>query len=257
MNLESVEIGPVVGGLVTLWDTLGSTLWHVEDDTLRQRLGQGLVARTLVEPDRYREVGLVPVDARDDLTATTTLLLPARYGHSSTASDSALTISDSELTMEATEVGLSRCGPDQLTDPDGWPALADWLGQVCVSAVQRGEAVLLERGATTHQPWPYTLFAAVSSPEGWLSHLEAAPAPPPDVQWWDQASRHVEPDGTEQASLDAPANLSTVGLAGMLMAMAASCWIDDPLEVAVTYTAAPHGPAPLDSKMPDEVDAGL
>lgn len=83
-------------------------------------------------------------------------------------------------------------------------------------------------------------------PDGsWLSHLEASPAPGPGIEGWGQATRGRNEDGTDGASLSAPATCETVRGAGFLLAVAAAQWAATPQDLAITYTVAPSGSVEL------------
>lgn len=76
----SVEFSPVTGGLLRTWSDDGSQLWQVwGGDGLAQMMGRGQLARTEVEPDRYREVGLLEQPSDTTSEGTGRLLLPARW----------------------------------------------------------------------------------------------------------------------------------------------------------------------------------
>jgi hypothetical protein len=61
--LEQAMIGPPVGGLVDLLIDTRHVLWQPDEpERLAELIGLGLVARTLREADRYREVVLVAPD---------------------------------------------------------------------------------------------------------------------------------------------------------------------------------------------------
>jgi hypothetical protein len=127
-----------------------------------------------------------------------------------------------------------------------WPALVAQLSELCVEAAERGEILLLERGSITHEPWPYALFAVTSGDDGsWSSHLAVSPAPEPETAGWEQAARGRNADGTEGASMSAPASFETVRGAGSLLAVAAAEWAVTPQDLVITYTAAPSGPVEL------------
>lgn len=127
-----------------------------------------------------------------------------------------------------------------------WPAFVEHLSEVCVETAERGEILLLERGAVAHEPWPYALFAVSRGGNGaWVSHLETSPAPGPGIEGWGQAARGSNEDGTDGASMSAPATFENVRAAGFLLAVAAAQWAATPQDLAITYTESPAGPVEL------------
>ena len=239
----SVELSPVAGGLLRTWTGTGSQLWQVwGDDILEDTVGRGLLARTEVEPGRYREIGLLEEPADAGPTSTGRLLLPARWQAGRSESPSM------DLELVGDPLLLSPVADDDLAGREDqlWPSFVARLSEVCQETAERGEILLLESGGVVHEPWPYTLLAVTREPDGsWLSHLEASPAPGPGIEGWDQATRGRNDDGTDGASLSAPATDETVRGAGFLLAVAAAQWAATPQDLAITYTAAPSGPVEL------------
>ena len=235
----SVELSPVVGGLLRTWADTGSRLWQVwGGDVLQESLGRGHLARTEVEPRRFREVGLLEDSAASAPPGMGRLLLPARWQSGSAAASSI------DLQVVADPLLLSPTTGDALTGHADrlWPAFVEHLAEVCVDTAERGEVLLLERGGVDHEPWPYALLAVTQHGDGsFVSHLETSPAPSMDTPGWEQAARGRNDDGTDGASMSAPATFETVRGAGFLLAVAAATWAATPLDLAVTYTAAPSG----------------
>jgi hypothetical protein len=59
-TLETAMLSPCVGGFVRTWTEYESRLWSVADpDALSSVMGEGILARTLREERRFREVGLL------------------------------------------------------------------------------------------------------------------------------------------------------------------------------------------------------
>jgi hypothetical protein len=59
-TLDAAMLSPCVGGVIRTWTTSDARLWTVADPTpLSGLMGQGILARTLREERRYREVGLL------------------------------------------------------------------------------------------------------------------------------------------------------------------------------------------------------
>ena len=170
----SVELSPVAGGLLRTWTGTGPQLWQVwGGDALEDALGRGLLARTEVEPGRYREIGLLeePVDAGP--TSTGRLLLPARWQPGRSESPSM------DLELVGDPLLLSPVADDDLAGREDhlWPSLVARLSEVCLQTAERVEVLLLERGGVVHEPWPYTLLAVTHEPDGaCVSNLEESPA---------------------------------------------------------------------------------
>ncbi len=134
--LTTAELGPCVGGVIRIWTEAGSTLWTPEDPAaLRDLLGRGLLARTRVGPDRYREVGLL--DA-----ASGALALVPRFP-SSTDADG--------VTLEGQVVSLHEAA--SATDSATEDFLALLTGAI-VHAGESGEHVLVEKGGATSPSEP-------------------------------------------------------------------------------------------------------
>lgn len=223
-TLGTAMLSPVLAGHLRTWVNDQTILWQVDDpDRLAHMLGRGAVARTEVEPGRYREVGL--------LDPSGTLLLPDRF---TTDGDSV-----------AHPFTLRRAP----TEPDPqrqWHDLEHWLSAAALSAAQRGDFLVVETGGWDHQPHPYALFACINPNGTWLSHIEVAPAPTRGDQPWP-----ARPDNPDRATLTAPANHETVTAAGPVLAPAIWEWAPTPLGLAVTYGPHPDGPAPLDLGAPE------
>jgi hypothetical protein len=238
----SVELSPVTGGLLRTWSDAGSQLWQVwGGDVLAERMGRGQLARTEVEPHRFREVGLLEQPSGTTSDDTGRLLLPARRQRGRADAPMELELVGEPLHLSLVAEADMSAHANRL-----WPALVAQLSELCVEAAERGEILLLERGAITHEPWPYGLFAVTRGEDGsWSSHLEVSPAPEPETPGWEQAARGHNADGADGASMSAPATFETVGGAGFLLAVAAAAWAATPQDLVITYTAAPSGPVEL------------
>ena len=205
-------------------------------------MGRGQLARTEVEPRRYREIGLLEQPSDGDGAGTGRLLLPARWqsGGASASSMDLQLVGEPRLLSPVADTDLSA-HVNRL-----WPAFVEHLSEVCVETAERGEILVLERGAVAHEPWPYALLAVTRGVDGtWVSHLETSPAPGAESPGWDQAARGRNEDGTDGASMSAPATFETVRRAGFLLAVAAAQWAATPQDLVITYTAAPSGPVEL------------
>ena len=262
--VASVELSPAVDGLVRTWGDGASQLWQVDDAAaLEAAIARGRLARTEVEPRRFREVGLLERPTAPGGEGR--LLLPARLrpdappvAATGSASDVTADVSDTSAIALVGDPLAVRAVTDADADLSGrtdlWPALTELLREACVAAATRGEVVVVERGADAHQPWPYALFAITGDGQGpYLSHVETSPAPPHGVAVWARAGRARNPDGTDGASMSTAATRDAVGLAGYLLAVAASGWVTTPLDLALTFTAGPAGAVTLAGSAPDPV----
>jgi hypothetical protein len=238
----SVELSPVSGGLLRTWSDESSQLWQVwGGDVLAEMMGRGQLARTEVEPRRFREVGLLEKPSDTTSKGTGRLLLPARWQPSGADASMELELVGDPLLLSPVDDADMSTHANEL-----WPALVAQLSELCVEAAERGEILLLERGAIAHEPWPYALFAVTREDDGsWMSHLEVSPAPELETSGWEQAARGRNADGTDGASMSAPASFETVRGAGFLLAVAAAAWAATPQDLVITYTAAPSGPVEL------------
>lgn len=242
-TVVSVELSPLAGGLLRTWTATGSQLWQVWDGgALEDAVGRGRLARSEVEPGRFREVGLLEQSSQASPAGCGRMLLPARWQSGGREG------SPMDLAMVGDPVYLSPVadGDRSAHAQRLWSSFVTRLSEVCVETVERGELLLLERGGVMHQPWPYALLVVMRQADGsWVSHLEASPAPGPGIEGWDQAGRGRNEDGTEGASLSAPATFETVRDAAWLLATAAAPWAATPQDLAITYAAAPSGPVEL------------
>ena len=212
-------LSPVVHGEIRLWTDEGHTRWRVrEPEKLAAAMGKGAVARTGVEPNRFREVGM--------LMKSGTLLLPARRKRG-------------QKPIRARSFGLSRA-PRRADSQGQWDEFARWLGIAALSAAGRGEFLVVENGGWDHQPHPYALFMCMKRDEVWVSHLEVSPAPKRSTLLW--PSPPVDPAG---ATATARATEPIVAVAGHALASAISEWARSPLDLAVTYGPSPDGPVIL------------
>ena len=125
--LTTTVLGPCVGGVVRTWTDAGSRLWTPDDPAaLRDLMGRGLLARTIVGPDRYREVGLLD-------EATGALALVPRFP-SSTDADG--------VTLDGRVVSLH----DAVPTADAAHDLVQYLDGAIDHAAESGEHLIVEMG---------------------------------------------------------------------------------------------------------------
>lgn len=135
--LATAVLGPCVGGVVRTWTEAESRLWSPEDPSaLRELMGRGLLARTQIGPDRFREVGLL--DA-----ASGTLALVPRFP-SATDADG--------MTLDGRMVAL---GEATAVPESVLAELERYLADAITSATESGERLVVETGSawSPGEPW--------------------------------------------------------------------------------------------------------
>lgn len=223
-ELETVLLGGLTGDVFRIWRSDGQAeCRHVQQPELvAEALGRGLLARTSLEPNRFREVGLL--DARQDV-----LILLGR-GQFRPGAD--------QVSAGAQTVQAQPC-PTPPPDPDMWTTWGRWLGDVLLAAASRGEYVVVETGGWDAVNVPYVLMGVFPDTAGaWVSQVGASPAPS-DPPWTAPA------DGTG-SSISAPANRENVSVAGFLAVQAVGMWAATPLDVVLTFGRHPNGPWPAE-----------
>jgi hypothetical protein len=210
-TLETVMLSPCVGGLVRTWSDQESKLWSVADaPSLLSSMGRGVLARTLREDRRFREVALLH-------RPSGTLLLQPRFPTAT-----------SEGTLESTVPALQLIEPSAPTSSP-WLDLEELLGQAVHHTVDVDGVLLVELGGWDAPLEPYCLFL-VTHDEGQMSVVEAAPAPL-GAELWQQ---HVQP-GAAGATMSAPATEQTLAVVPTLIIDACATWGLQPWDLAITY----------------------
>jgi hypothetical protein len=210
-TLEAATLSPCVGGLVRTWTDAGSRLWGVADPlSLSSVMGQGLIARTLREERRFREVVLL-----DERTGTL-LVQPRKL----------TTTPDGSLQSEARAVQLTD--PARPTD-SVWSDLTEQFGQAVRYTVAVDGFLVVERGGWDAPPEPYCLFLVVHD-QGERSVLEVAPAPR-GARLWEDA---IQP-GAAGATISARATDETLAVVPTLILDACATWGVEPWDLALTY----------------------
>jgi len=134
--LTTAVLGPCVGGVVRTWTEAGSQLWTPTDAAaLGELMGRGLLARTSVGPDRYREVGLL--DA-----ASGALALVPRFP-SSTDADG-VTLDGRVMLLREAGAGTDAAMEDFLA----------YLGAATDHAAESGERLIVEKGGSASPSEP-------------------------------------------------------------------------------------------------------
>jgi hypothetical protein len=208
-------IGPPVRGRVATWHEDGRRLWLLDEPVDGSRLiATGMLARTLREPRRFREVVLV---AAGDA---------AVIGVERAASGA-----DGTVTMGSVVLASRRVepGPDDADDAS-WDRFAGWLTGIVLGAAARGEVVVVEAGGTTFRDEPFVLATSAATDSGGVVHIERAPAAVA-ADGWPPAGQPVG------QTISAPITDETIALVGPLMAAAARTWADSPHDVCLTFAS--------------------
>lgn len=223
--LMTALVSPVIDGRLSTW-VEDRRVWEVDDaGELAGLIGRGLLARTSLEPKRFREVAMIDEDAK------TLAAVGRRYLGSS---------EPSEATAPAKIFRLREAAPAESDTGRAWADLAEFLSAVVLAAASRGEFVVVEHGGWEPPPTPYALaIVAHDDAGGWVVHLEVSP-PPGASSSWPPPSDPAQ-DGQ---TVTAPATAETLAVAGTLLTDAVSTWAESPLHVALTFGSAPNGPWP-------------
>ncbi|MEV0948074.1 hypothetical protein [Rhodococcus sp. NPDC049939] len=209
-------ISPVSGGLVRTWTETESMLWSVEDpDRLGGVLGRGLVGRTPMPDNRFREALLLNRD-------TGTLLVQGRF------------VSGSGESAQV-QANIVQLGEPVRPETNPWTDLEQFLTAAAVSAAERGEFYVAELGGWNAPSEPYCLFAVLDQGAGPVSLLEAAPVPR-GTSIWPEAPRD-QPGAT----VSSPADASSLSVVGAFVASAISTWGVTPWDVALTFGTLGEG----------------
>ncbi|MFC9787426.1 hypothetical protein [Rhodococcus sp. NPDC127528] len=206
-TLTTAMISPVAGGLVRTWTETDSALWAVDDPAgLTGLLGRGLVARTAVPDNRFREAVLL--DA-----AAGTLVVQNRFADG-----------------REVEARAFRLGEPVRPANNPWTDLDDFLSAAAVSAAERGEYCVVELGGWDAPAEPYCFFGVVDDGGERVSVIEAAPVPRGTGVW-----PEVPDDGRPGTSVSSPASAETVAAAGIFATTAVEAWGVAPWDVALTF----------------------
>lgn len=210
-TLTTVMLGPVVSGVVRLWSDAGPSLWTVEDpEGLAALLGRGLVARTPMPDDRFREAALL-----DD--AGRTLIVQERFRSGDGVNAHVFTLTDPVAPT---------------TNP--WESLQGFLADVSMSAAQRGEFWVVELGGWDAPQTPYCFGAVMTGGGSAVSVIETSPVPRGTGVWADDIDENQA--GT---SVSGPATEDSVTSASIFAVAAASTWNVQPWDLAVTFGQLP------------------
>lgn len=155
-------IGPPVAGLLPLLIGNERVLWRPDDpDELAELVGVGLLARTLREPDRYREVVMVAPDR------SSILVLPR--------------LTSAHGVHGAREFGGTVVRPEdpseQVVSDDMWDEFGRGLSDVFVAASTRSEFIVIEMNTPEFSNEPYVLAIVLTDTTRRSSISNAAPVP--------------------------------------------------------------------------------
>lgn len=212
-TLGTAMLSPCVGGLVRTWTATGaSTLWSVtEADYLHDIQGIAQLSRTPHGENRFREVGLLS-------DGGATLSLMSRFPQE--AEDGTWEFDGSLVTL----------GPP---GPPGESTVADFrslLDRAIRRTLQTNEYLIVEKGGWDAPDEPYCLFAAIAEDGATVSVIESAPAPYGAEIW----APHIG-DGAPGATLRAPLDEDSVGVAALIMIDAIATWGLAPWDLALTF----------------------
>ena len=218
-------VSPVIDGRLSTW-VEDQRVWEVDDAReLADLIGRGMLARTSLEPKRFREVALIDEDAQ-----TLAVVGRLRPGSSEPL----------EASAPAKVFQLREAAPAESDVGSAWADLAEFLSAVLLAASSRGEFVVVEHGGWEPPPTPYALaLVAHDHAGGWVVHLEVSPLPSPSSLW--PPPSDPAQDGQ---TVTAAASAEMLAVAGTLLTDAVSTWAESPLHVGLTFGSAPDGPWP-------------
>jgi hypothetical protein len=206
-NLEPVLISPVVGGMIRTWSEDETRLWSVDDPAaLGALLGQGLVARTALPDNKFREVAFLNPQ-------TQALTVQPRFA----SQDSTALAAPFELTAATAPTG------------GAWEDLEAVLASIAISAAGRGEFWLAELGGWESPHEPNCLFTTVDESGLANAVMEATPAPV-GTGVWPEVSH-----GQAGVSVSAPASQDTIEAAGIFAVSAIETWGVTPWDINLTF----------------------
>jgi hypothetical protein len=221
--LTTAWLSPCVGGLVRTWTGTDTKLWTPDDPAaLRDLMGHGILARTEVGPDRYREAALLDADGR-------TLVLNPRYPSST---------DENSVTLEGQVISLRPSEPPE----DSGTAIEEYLQYLhdaILHCEESHENLVLELGSEGSPSNPYCLFALQEDDGDVVSILETSPVPTGSSLW----PAPQAPDDTG-VTVTAPASRDTIDAARLLIGDAMTSWKVAPWDTVLTFWRPAPIPAP-------------
>lgn len=206
-TLALAMISPVSGGLIRTWTEAESRLWSVDKPAaLAELIGRGLLARTEVSDNLFREVAML--DA-----ATGTLMVQERV---------------------PTDAGQIAARVFQLTEPvapqnNPWDDFQDFMAASALAVAQSGEFLSVEPGGWDAAPTPSFFFTLMEEEGSLVSVIEGTPAPRGSEVWPEAAA------DAEACVLQAPLAEDTLAVVAVFAASALDSWQLDPWAVALTF----------------------
>lgn len=212
-TFTAAQLSPCVGGLLRTWtDTDEGRLWSVDDaDWLRSMQGTGTISRTLRHATNFREVG--------SLSETSgTLMLHGRYPVKS---------ADDSLLLETNTI---RLRPAEEPTESVYDDMVSLLKQAVWHALRNNEFLVVEPGGWDAPAEPFCLQVVVGDGDEFISLVQTSP-PPHNSDIW---APHIVAD-QQLATLTAPANEHTIGVAPLVIMEAISLWGLGPWDLALTF----------------------
>jgi len=216
--LHTVLVGLPIGAYLPLWQESGVTFWRMADPAaVRARLGSGMESRSEVDSRRFREAAMFSPERQ-------TLFLMNRY-----RDDSGHLGGTSTQLTPATEEEAYRAVDDKALSE-----LYAWLGEVVLSAVQRGEFVAIETGGWQVPMTPVVLVMLRTDGRAWHSVVETSPVPVGAPVWRDQ-----QPAAGDTQVLASPATDQTIRASGLLTRFAVATWAMHPFQLGLSFGPNP------------------
>jgi hypothetical protein len=220
--LSQAMIGPPVAGHVDLLIGDSHVLWRPDDpEDFAAVVGFGVVARTLREERRFREVVMVSPDR------SSVLVMPR-----------VTSIADGISVRTFTGTVVER-DVERVTADGAWASFGPWLTAVFVAASTRSECIVVEMNTPEYVDEPYALAAVLTEAQPPIVRLECSPRP-------DRASLWPPGDVPEGQTISAPLDAGTLDVAGPMIADAVRTWAESPHDVAVTFCSIDQRPLVLE-----------
>ncbi|WP_024792852.1 hypothetical protein [Tomitella biformata] len=210
-TLSVAMVSPVASGLIRTWTDSESRLWSVDDPAaLGELIGRGVIARTAVSDNLFREVALLDAEAG-------TLVVQERFA---TADDA------------GHKGRVFHLGAPAAPQNNPWDDLQDFIAAAALAAAQRGEFLSVESGGGDASPTPAFFFTLIEEDGQVVSVIEASP-PPRGTEVWPEV-----PVDQDSCSLHAPLAEDTLTVVGIFASAALDSWGLDPWAVAATFGRA-------------------
>ncbi|ANZ35454.1 hypothetical protein BBK82_04530 [Lentzea guizhouensis] len=203
-QLAKAVPGMVIGGHVAVQQGEQRTYWRLPDEELSGRLGLGVLTRDHSPGHRFRDVVLLDRQSGE-------LLVPNRYGDTTTGTKSVLTQVSAEEAMAA-------------ATPEACEEAFERLGRCVYSAAKRGEFLFVELVENELKQDPHVLLAVLGFfDDEPVAVASASPAPSANTRF------------NGLPTLEGPATPQTVAGLGALALQAITDWGVHPLHVVPTY----------------------